>query len=63
MQRDFKTAVVTRLQFALAELEVVSSLALCHGEPDLEEQIHTLRKRVRECIDALLQDCPPRPTT
>ena len=61
MRREFKDAVVKRLQFAVAELEVVSGIADSEGEAVLHEQLHALSERVRECIDVVLHG-GPRPT-
>ena len=55
MQRQSKNAVVKRLQFAMAELEVISGIADSEGEPGLLEQLQTLTEGVRECISSVLQ--------
>jgi hypothetical protein len=51
MQRSSRDAVVQRLQFAAAELEVVGEIAKWEGEAALMEQLRALTKRVRDCIN------------
>lgn len=53
MQRECREEVVRRLQFAMAELEVISGIADRGGEAVLLQQFHTLKERVRDCINAL----------
>ncbi len=64
MQRQSRNAVVKRLQFAVAELEVISGIANSEGEPVLLEQLHALTERVRECISCVLNTSkvPSSPT-
>ncbi len=62
MQCRSKAAVVKRLEFAMAELEVIGGIADCEGEPVLLEQLQTLTERVRECINAVLNGSPAPPT-
>jgi len=50
-----KEAVPNRLQFAVAELEVVIGIADSEGEFALLEEVRTLAERVQECIDAVSQ--------
>lgn len=54
MQGQSKDAVLKRLEFAMAELEVISRIADSEGEPVLLEQLHALTERVRECISCVL---------
>jgi len=54
LQRESRDAVVRRLQFAQAELEVSSGIAVSEGERVLVEQLHTLAEGVRECIATVL---------
>jgi hypothetical protein len=56
MQRQYKNAVVKRLQFAMAELEVISGIPGCDGEPLLMQQLHALTEGVRECITIVNQE-------
>jgi len=56
MQRQSKDAVVKRLQFAMAELEVVSGIPGCEGEALLMQQLHALTEGVRECITMVNQE-------
>ena len=62
MRRESKHAVVQRLKYAVAELEVVGEIAQREADPALLEQLHTLTERVRECINAVLYGCPAPPT-
>lgn len=65
MQRQSKNAVVKRLQFAMAELEVISGIADGEGEAVVLEQFHhALTERVRECISSVLHGskAPSSPT-
>jgi hypothetical protein len=50
MRPEFKHAVVQRLEFAAAELEVVSEIAKRDGDLALLQQLHALTDRVRDCI-------------
>jgi hypothetical protein len=50
MQRQSKDTVVKRLQFAMAELEVISGIPGCDGEPLLMQQLHALIEGVRQFI-------------
>ncbi len=64
MQRQSKDAVVKRLQFAMAEVEVISGIADSEGEPVLLKQLHTLTQGVRECISSVLHGSKaPSPPT
>ena len=47
--------MLRRLQYAVAELEVVMGIADCAGESALREEARLLVGRVRECIDAVSQ--------
>jgi hypothetical protein len=66
MQRQSKDAVVRRLRFAAAELEVVSGIADSEGETALLEQLHALTERLRECARSVLngsvRENPQNPT-
>jgi len=55
MQRQSKDAVVKRLQFAMAELEVINGIPGCDGKPVLMQQLHGLTDGVRECIAIVSQ--------
>jgi len=55
MQSTTREAVLRRLQFAVAELEVVMGIADSEGESALLEETRALAERVRECIDAVSQ--------
>jgi len=55
MQSNTRDAVLRRLQYAVAELEVVMGIADCAGESALREEARLLVGRVRECIDAVSQ--------
>ena len=62
MQPDSKDAIVERLQFAVAELEVISGIAEWGRDSDLQAQLETLIEGVRECIIFVLKRQPaPRP--
>ena len=50
MQSKSKDAVVQRLQFAAAELEVIGGIADCEGDKVLLEKLHTLNERMQDCI-------------
>lgn len=50
MRRDPKKAVMQRLAFAVAELELAAEIAKCEGDPFLLGQLPTLPERVRDCI-------------
>ena len=64
MRRESRGVVVRRLQFAVAELEVISRIAESEGERVLVEELHALTERVRECIATVLNDSkvPSSPT-
>jgi hypothetical protein len=53
MRRESKHAVVRRLQFAAAELEVTGEIVDCEGDTVLREQVHSLTERIRDCIDSV----------
>jgi hypothetical protein len=53
MQSDAREAVLVRLQFAMAELEVIVGIADAEGEAALLEKTRTLAERMRECIEAV----------
>jgi hypothetical protein len=53
MQRRSKSAAVRRLEFAVAELEVVGEIAKREGDAILLEQLYTLTDRVRDCINGM----------
>jgi len=53
MRPESKHAVVQRLEFAAAELEVVSEIAKRDGDCALLEQLDALTDRVRDCIRAV----------
>ena len=50
MRRESKHAVVQRLTFAVAELDMVGEIANRDQDAVLLEQLHTLTERVRDCI-------------
>ena len=56
MERQSKNAVVKRLQFAMAELEVIHGIPGCEEEPVLMQQLHALTEGMRECITIVNQD-------
>jgi len=58
MQPDSKDAILERLQFAVAELEVISGIAEWERDSDLLAQVHTLIEGVRECIILALKRQP-----
>jgi hypothetical protein len=53
MQCQFKSVAVRRLQFAAAELEVVSEIAKRDGDAALREHLCSLTDRVKDCINAV----------
>lgn len=53
MRSDSKSAVVQRLQFAIAELEAVMGIAACEEELALLEDVRMLAERARQCIEAI----------
>jgi hypothetical protein len=53
MRRESKDAIVQRLEFAVAELEVVGEIAEREGDAALREQLRALTDRVRDCINGL----------
>jgi hypothetical protein len=53
MHRSSRAAVVQRLRFAAAELEVVGKIAEREGDAALLEQLRALMKRVRDCINGV----------
>lgn len=53
MRRESKHAVVQRLEFAVAELEVVGEIAKREGDPALLEQLYALTDRMRDCISCV----------
>lgn len=53
MRRELKNAIVQRLEFAVAELEVVSEIAKRDGDAALREQLCSLTDRVKDCINAV----------
>jgi len=62
MRRESEHAVVQRLKYAVAELEVVGEIASREEDTVLLEQLHTLTERVRKCINAVLYGSPAPPT-
>ena len=50
MRPELKHAVMQRLQFAAAELEVVGEIAEREGDAALLEQLCVLMKQVKDCI-------------
>ncbi len=56
MQRRPKSAAMRRLEFAVAELEVVGEIAKREGDAILLEQLCTLTDRVRDCINGMSKD-------
>jgi hypothetical protein len=53
MRPESKQAVVQRLEFAAAELEVVSEIAKREGDPALLKQLQALTERMRDCISCV----------
>ena len=53
MQRRSNSAAVRRLEFAVAELEVVGEIAKREGDAVLLKQVYTLTDRVRDCINGM----------
>ncbi len=62
MQPDSKDAIVERLQFAVAELEVISGIAEWERDSELLGQLETAIKGARKCLVFVLKRQPaPRP--
>jgi len=53
MRRESKHAVVQRLKYAVAELEVVGEIAKREADPALLEQLYALTERIRDCISGV----------
>lgn len=53
MRRESKHAVVRRLQFAAAELEVIGDIVHREGDTVLREQLRSLTERIRDCIGSV----------
>lgn len=53
MRRESRDAVVQRLEFAVAELEVVGEIAKREGDLLLLEQLYALTERMRDCISGV----------
>jgi hypothetical protein len=51
MQSSSRNAMVQRLRFAAAELEVVGEIAKQEGETAVLEELRALTKRVTTCIN------------
>lgn len=62
MRHESKHAVVQRLTFAVAELDVVGEIANPEEDAVLLEQLHTLTERVRDCIRFVSNDSNKRPS-
>jgi hypothetical protein len=50
MERRSKNAVVRRLEFAVAELEVISQIASLEGDTVMVDQLGSLTEGIRGCI-------------
>ncbi len=53
MQRELKSAVMQRLKFAAAELEVVGDVLQQDGDCTLIEHVQQLKTRITRCISGV----------